>query len=267
LQGFPNSFYYLTEYLNKIKPSLPVYLIYHGNFMHTSEDYSWWAFKSIIELAKAKKIKKLGFVKKGMAEIMANQGLNTAFVMNFYNIVPKASSIPLNKEKIGIGIWTNGFTWTWQKSPYSMIAACSMIKNSKLYGSSFNQRAIELCLLLGINYSINFEPVSHKDLLERLSQMHINLYVTLSECAPMLPLESLSVGVPCLIGPNNHYFQENDYLHNKLIVQYPDKSYEISKKIIEALEDRDKIIQEYIKYAEIYNEEAKQSVNNFIELW
>jgi hypothetical protein len=82
----------------------------------------------------------------------------------------------------------------------------------------------------------------------------------------MLPLESLSVGVPCLIGSNNHYFQGNDYLHNKLVVQYPDRSHEIARKTIEALEDRDKIIHEYIKYAKIYNEEAKQSVINFIGL-
>ena len=54
LQGFPNSFYYLVEYLQRKRPEFPILLIYHGNFMHTSEDYSWWAFKSIIELAKAK---------------------------------------------------------------------------------------------------------------------------------------------------------------------------------------------------------------------
>lgn len=263
LQGFPNSFYHLIEYLHKEKPSLPIYLIYHGNFMHTPEDYSWWAFKSIIELAKAKKIKKVGFVKQGMAEVIANQGIDTAFVLNYYKIIPQGPSVPQDKGKVNIGIWTNGSTW--QKSPYAMIAACSMIKKAKLFGSGFNQRSVELALLLGIDYNINFESIPHQELLKKMSQMHINLYVTFSECAPMLPLESLSVGVPCLIGPNNHYFQGNDYLHNKLVVQYPDKSFEIYKKAVEAIDERTKIIQEYIKYANVYNEEAKQSVLNFIE--
>jgi hypothetical protein len=231
--------------------------------MHTSEDYSWWAFKSIVELAKAKKIKKVGFVKQGMAEVVGNQGIDTAFVLNYYKNIPDGPSIPIHKDKTGIGIWTNGATW--QKSPFAMIAACSMVKQSKLYGSGFNQRAVELALLMGIDYNISFESIPHAELLKKMSQMHVNLYVTFSECAPMLPLESLSVGVPCLIGSNNHYFQENDYLHNKLVVQYPDRSQEIARKTMEAIEVRDKIVYEYIKYAKVYNEKAKQSVVNFLE--
>lgn len=263
LQGFPNSFYYLIEYLNRKKTTFQIYLIYHGNFMHTSEDYSWWAFKSIIELAKAKKIKKVGFVKQGLAEVVANQGIETAFVLNYYKKIPKAASNPLANGKTNIGIWTNGTTW--QKSPYAMIAACSMIKNSKLFGSGFNQRSVELALLMGIDYNISYESIPHVELLKKMSQMHVNLYVTFSECAPMLPLESLAMGVPCLIGSNNHYFQNNDYLHQKLVVQYPDKSFEIAKKTMEAIDERELIILEYIKYAVSYNEQAKQSVINFIE--
>ena len=264
LQGFPNSFTYLIEYLNKICPKLSIYLIYHGNFMHSPEDYSWFAFKTIVELAKEKKIKKVGFVKKGMAEVMANQGIKTAFIKNFYNIIPQNESIPISdNNKISIGIWSNGDSW--KKAPYCMIAATSMIKNAKLYGSGFNQRAIDLCLLLGIDYNISFDPLPHKELLSKMAQMHVNLYVTLSECAPMLPLESLSLGVPCITGPNHHYFEDNEYLRTRLIAEFPDKSWVIAKKLEVAIAERSKIISEYISYAKRYNEEAKNSVRQFIE--
>lgn len=262
LQGFPNSFFHLINYLKEIKPNLPIYLIYHGNFMHTPEDYSWWAFKSILTLAKEGKINKIGFVKQGMAEVIAKQGLNTYFIKNYYDRIPEKPSI-INSDKISIGIWTNGSTW--QKAPYSMIAACSMINNSIVYGSGFSQRAVELCLLLNIDYNVHFESIPHKQVLSEMQNMHLNLYVTFSECAPMLPLESLSLGVPCLIGPNNHYFQENPFLHDKLVVKYPDSSYEISKKINGVLEERDRVISESIKYLHNYNKEAKQSVVNFLE--
>lgn len=261
LQGFPNSFYYLIEYINKIKPDFPIFLIYHGNFMHTPEDYSWWAFKSIVELSRSKKIKKVGFVKKGMAEIMANQGLSTAFIKNYYNVIPETPS-NVSKKHLNIGIWTNGTTW--QKSPYAMIAAVSMFKDAVLHGSGFNQRSIELCLLMGIDYKVEFQSIPHEKLLNKMANMHLNLYVTFSECAPMLPLESFSKGVPCLIGPNNHYFEDNDYLHSRCVVPYPDKAYVISKMAEMAISERTKIVKEYIKYAEKYNLEAKKSVIDFL---
>ena len=38
----------------------------------------------------------------------------------------------------------------------------------------------------------------------------MNLYVTFSECAPMLPIESFEVDVPCILGNNNHYFKKTE---------------------------------------------------------
>lgn len=265
LQGFPNSFEYLINHLNRVAPNLPIYLLYHGNFLHSSEEYSWQAFKSIVELARAKKIKKVGFVKKGMAETMANQGFRTGFIKNFYNVIPKSESSPLAEDnKIGIGVWSNGYAW--MKPPFCMIAAASMLKNSRIYGSGFNQRAVDLCLLLDVDYDISFSPLPHKELLVKMGQMHVNLYVTLSECAPMLPLESLAMGVPCISGPNHHYFEDDEYLRNRLIVECPDKEWLIFKKLETALNERTKIINAYIEYAKRYNEEAKDSVKKFLEI-
>ena len=135
------------------------------------------------------------------------------------------ASNPLNNGSTNIGIWTNGASW--QKSPYAMVAACSMIKEARLFGSGFNQRALELALLLGIDYNIEFEPIPHLELLKKMQQMHINLYVTFSECA--------------------------------------DTSFEIANKAKIASDERETIILEYIKYAKGYNQRARQSVINFIE--
>src|SRR5688572_20133288 len=116
LQGFPNSFEYLVEYIHTRKNNLPVLLIYHGNFMHTGEDYSWNAFKIIFRLCKEKKIQKLGLVKKGMEKILQNQGIDAHFVMNYYKSQPIESSLSITKGEVGIGIWTN---WgAWQKAPF-----------------------------------------------------------------------------------------------------------------------------------------------------
>jgi len=88
----------------------------------------------------------------------------------------------------------------------------------------------------------------------------------LSECAPMLPLESLSVGTPCLFGPNSHFFEDHDFLRQMLIVPQPDSAFIIAKYIQQALEKRDEIIQAYIDYAPAYNQRAEKSVREFLEI-
>jgi hypothetical protein len=81
----------------------------------------------------------------------------------------------------------------------------------------------------------------------------------------MLPLESLAVGTPCLLGPNSHLFRDDDYLFDRLVVPFPDSSAEIYKKIQTATAEREQIIAAYAKYAVGYNERARASLASFME--
>lgn len=78
-----------------------------------------------------------------------------------------------------------------------------------------------------------------------LARMHINLYVTLSECAPMLPLESLAAGVPCLVGPTVQYWRENPLLQRLLVTPGADRPDELAAYVVAAIEARDDIVEEY----------------------
>ena len=99
-----------------------------------------------------------------------------------------------------------------------------------------------------------------------LASNAINLYVTLSECAPMLPLESLAEGVPCLFGPNNHFFSDHPYLRSRLMVDIPDSETRIAEYARTAIEERNKIITEYREYALSYNIRAMKSFDDFLEI-
>jgi len=96
--------------------------------------------------------------------------------------------------------------------------------------------------------------------------MHLNLNVTLSECAPMVPLESLSLGVPCLLGPTSHYFEDHEYLRSRLVVPMPDSAWSIGNLIAQALEERTEIIEAYRAYAPGYNQRAGDSLARFLEM-
>jgi hypothetical protein len=81
-----------------------------------------------------------------------------------------------------------------------------------------------------------------------------------------VPLESLSVGVPCLLGPNSHYFEDCRYLFDRLVVSHPDSAHLISKYANRALEERDAIVAAYQAYAPGYNARALKSLEDFLEI-
>jgi hypothetical protein len=266
LSGFPHSYDRLVNKLKKIKPSIKIFCLWHGSFLQSEENYNWQSFKKVSELCKKQKIYKWGFTKKGMAEIIAARlNVRTSFVMNYVKQIPlKASEVYNTNNEIKIAVWA--ISPNWRKNPFAMIAAASMIPNSKLYGFGQNNRRVaEFIEHFGVKADIKAQPLPQYKMMNFLGQMHVNLYVTMSECAPMTPLESLAAGAPCLIGPNSHYFEDNDYLKEHLIVKYPDKAMSIHENLVKCIENRAEIINEYIKYAPIYNQKARESMNSFIE--
>jgi hypothetical protein len=229
--------------------------------MQCNEEYLWESFQAAIRLHKAGVIKKIGFAKKGMAEKISQIGVTSGFVESYVTEIPKGPSAPKSKG-LHIGIWA--LAPVWRKNPYAMIAAVSDIENATIFMVGQDARAVELADFLGVKNVSQSDPVPQGDMPIALSEMHLNLYVTLSECSPMLPLESLSVGVPCLFGPNSHLFEDHPYLHSRLVVPYPDRSDVIAEMIRQALNEREQIIEQYIRYAPNYIENAQNNLKHFL---
>jgi hypothetical protein len=263
VQGFPNTYRYLIKALKKARPSLPVYAIYHGNFLHFREDYDWNSFLNIRSLHEDGLIAKVGFVKKGMAEVLASTGMKASFIMNIVREIPQGPSKTLNPGS-HLGIWGQP-DWSWKKSPYAMVASLRLVKGATAHVYNVSRRVQDFGNLIQIPGEYIAGSLPHARVMETMASMHVNLYVSLTECAPMLPLESLSVGSPCLLGPTSHYFMDNEYLHKRLVVAYPDNAEAIAESVRCALEERSEIIQAYREYAPGYNRRALQGLSAFLE--
>lgn len=198
-----------------------------------------------------------------MAEIVGQTGVPTGFLASCVRTIPTVPSVPLQGGP-HLGMWA--IEPIWRKSPYAMLAATSMIPNAHLHSSGQNERAAEFASYFKLKADIQQHSIDQRDMPATLASMHLNLYVTLSECSPMVPLESLAVGSPCLFGPTSHLFEDNPYLHSRLVVPYPDRAFEIAKYIEQALAERNQIIAAYQKYAPGYNKQARQSVCDFLEV-
>jgi len=260
-QGFALSWRHLVQEFKKCVKKIRLYCIFHGSFYQMGLEYDRRQLSSILGMQKLGLLDRIGLVKFGMAETLEAAGYRTGFVMNYTNKIPHGPAPYLPNNLLKIGIW--GREWDSRKPLYPSLAALCHCNNVKPYIYGGKSVSRELLSSLNLSGEVRSE-VPQSKMTRALQEMYINMYVTMSECAPMLPLESLSVGVPCLFSYNNHYFEDHPYLHKMLVVSQPDSEYAIVKKLKAAIDQRDEIIDAYIQYAPGYNERAKKSYSEYL---
>ena len=126
-----------------------------------------------------------------------------------------------------------------------------------------NKEAEEFAKTLNLKIDGIDKSLAREDLIKRLSKNDVNLYVTFSECAPMLPLESLENEVPCITGNNHHYFKNNE-LEKYLVVDNECDPVLIKEKVLKAIKDKDKIIKLYKDFSKKNKTKAKEAVEAFL---
>lgn len=244
-------------------PGTRLKVLWHGSTLQVREDYAWTGMRLIFELGRRKILHSVGFVKEGMAELAREAGVAAHFVMNYVPKLPaQASRHAADGPHFGLWLSNEG----WRKPPYAMAAAARAIPGANLHYAGERPRLVEYARQIGLRLQRHgADLLGPEELRKWMRLMHLNLYVTLSECCPMLPLESLAEGVPCLIGPNSHLFRDDRYLFDRLVVPFPDSEAAIAEKIQQALVEREQIVAAYVDWAREYNERARASVTAFLE--
>ena len=125
-------------------------------------------------------------------------------------------------------------------------------------------------------------PFAPEALTSLVRRQDCNLYVSLSECSPLFPLESLHQGVPCLIGPTSHLFTRSPLegeggspaepsareaaalLEERLVVGRPDDPDSIARSVTRAVADRAGIIEAYCDWVGSYERAARSSIRAFL---
>lgn len=252
----------LARLLKRRCPGVRCDLLWHGSYVQFVEDYSWKLVKIWVEGARQGIVNTVGTVKKGMEQFFERLGCRSRLVMNYVPEVPLQASTPAAGGP-HVGLWISRESY--RKLPFAMLSALKMIPNAVLHGSNFSTRSQEVIDFLQVGTGSASEHVlPTSELLEAIGRTHLSLYVTFSECCPMLPLESFSVGVPCLLGPTSHLFENDEYLHGRVVVPYPDRADVIADHISRCLEERDALVEAYRRWSPAYNEAAKRSVEAFL---
>lgn len=252
----------LVEELKRLRPGVVVDVVYHGGYVAFQLNYEWRVVKTWIDACQRGLVRGICTVKAGMEDFFRSMGIPSALILN---MVPGEVMSPSEPKEPGLhaGIWTSG---TGNKVPHVMLSALKMLGDVRLHAAGMDQRARELIERLGLaKAEVHPRPLPHALLMEAIRRTHVTLYVTFHECCPMLPLESLTLGVPSLLGPVSHLFEDSPYLFERLVVPFPDRADVVARYARRAIEERREIVAAYAAYAPTYNQRARRSVTDLVE--
>lgn len=255
--------YQLIKYLKKKNPNIKIKIYWHGSHSQVLDSYGWERNLEIIKLHKKHKVDVIASCKESLYKFYKNQGYNAVFLTNKVetNIKPAKKE---NNQEIRIGLYAAKCD-DWRKNMYTQMAAVSLIDNAVLDMVPLNESAKEFAKLIGLRIEGEEKSLSRDELIKRMSKNDVNLYVTFSECAPMLPLESFEMNVPCITGNNHHYFKNND-LEKLLVVKNEDNPVEIKEKVLNCIKNKSEILNLYKAFNDKNLKESQKQIKAFIEM-
>lgn len=248
----------------KKKTKVKVKTFWHGSHSQILDLYGWERNLEIIELHKKHLIDVMGTCKKSLMNFYTSQGYQAYFITNKVSGIPKVEKKNKNNSKKIIGIYAAKCD-DWRKNMYSQMAAIKLLDNAVMDMVPLNEPAKQFAKQYKIEVTGIEKAISREKLLERIANNDVNLYVTFSECAPMLPLESMELGVPCITGNNHHYFEGSE-LEKYIVLNDEADIEEIKNKIELCIENREKVIALYQEFSKQNLQDATRNVEEFLEL-
>lgn len=260
--------------LKALKPDIKIKSFWHGSHSQVIEKINWETNVMIINLHKQGIIDVMGTCKESLVNFYKSQGYKTAFLNNTVVLDEEIKDrIKKNKEKnnisgkenniLKLGLYSAGTDW--RKNTYNQVMAASLFDNATLQVIPLRYELEELAYKNNLQLIGNNSHLKREDLLVEMSKNDITLYVTFSECAPMLPIESLEVGTICITGNNHHYF-DGTKLYDYLVVEREDDVIAIYDKIKYALENKEEIFKLYKEWKKENDKRTKKSVEEFLKM-
>ena len=251
----------LAYYLKKKNPNILIKVFWHGSLSQVYEPYGWARNIELINMAKDGVLTTFGICKESLMNFYRALDINVKLITNNVNLNSKYS---LKKSKnVSIGIYSSSKD-NWLKNLFTQIAAASLIKDVTVDIVPMDSEIANFATSLGLKVTGVDKLIPREELLKRMSANTINLYVTFSECAPMLPIESFEVGTICLTGNNHHYFK-NTELEKYLVIDNEENPVEIAEKAELCINNKDKILELYKKWKKENNNNSSMSVAEFLE--
>jgi glycosyltransferase involved in cell wall biosynthesis len=198
ISGFADYFF---SYIDILHTSTSIEVIFHGTIAEFHEPAKQQLVKKIVQCYRDKKIKRVGFIKQGLADVFSK-----LYGMDCYHCALPEPTIPkniprlnLDRNKIHIGVFGAD---TFNKNLHNQVIHALLIENAVVHvldKSHFDYLGVSDRI---IEHGTN---LTHDNFLSVLGSMDLNLYMSYSESWGLVAYESEAMGVPCLMPQTADY--------------------------------------------------------------
>ena len=250
------------EQIKKLNENIKIKVIWHGNCYEFFSDYTWNLNKEVMDLYKEKKIDCFAFVRSTMYEFYKKVGFKSFYLQNNVHLqdIKKIEKENTGKRKIGI---YNADTRE-LKNIYTALSSIKLVPNSIADVVPINEGAKRFTEILNLETTSISDYIPNEELMKRIQQNEVNIYPTFTENAPMFPLESFEMGVPCLLGNNNDYFVGTK-LGEYVILTREDDPIDIKERIINCIEHKEEIMNLYQDWKKEFDNKCEKLVEEFVK--
>ncbi len=254
----------IVDKIKEENKNITTKIIWHGGHGLNVEEYDWNVFQQMIKLHDNNKLDSIIFVKKSMYDFYKLKDYRCEFLYNSVDL----SNLDIKKNYqndgfVKIGLYASGDRWV--KNFYNQLAAASLFENAKIDCIPINDKSVKMARIFRKPVMGLSNTIDRTKLLERMTRNDIIFYVTYSECAPLIPLESLELGIPCITGNNHHYWKGTE-LEQYLIVNEVEDPMAIYNQAKLCLENKNKILDLYKEWRKNNIKKSKESVKSILNI-
>lgn len=212
---------------------------------HGAEAWEAAAVSRFVDLARDGVVGRIGFVKAGLPEAFEAMGVTAVHTPNRAPDLPDFQPRDLGAGGPHIGVFAEPF---WRKNVITQLAATALVG-----GTAHVMTKPSVDYLSGVRV-VEHGELPWADFVALQGSVDINLYVSLSECHPMSPMESYLAGVPCLTSRTSEVFASDLELWDITTVAEADNPVAIAEAARRLLADSEEAVKRattWIRQADI----------------
>ena len=226
-------------------------------------DYERENFFKLLELSRENVIHDIAFLRKSQYETYKSLGYKCSYLRENYTLT---QDIKINKEQSDIkqlGIYP--LNYTWDKNIFNQLCIAKFIENCHLNYNKLDSRMEDFLNTMQISSTPDkIEKIDENSIIEMLIKNDVIVATSFTEYVHPVFLISMELGIPCLIGNNSDFFDENDLLKQYVVSSAEDNPI-INAQIINKILEKKKEIQELYKIWKInYDKKAKENLEEFL---
>lgn len=265
ISGFEIGWDRMVKDTKKKYPNLKIKVICNTQDSLLYYDYERENFFKLLELSKENIIDDIAFLRKSQYETYKNLGYKCSYLRENYILKEKVNAEKnIDNSKVQLGIYP--LNYTWDKNIFNQLCIAKFLKNANLNYNCLDARMEEFLNTMEIsNMPIKIQQIEEKNIIEELVKNDVIISTSFTEYVHPIFFISMELGIPCLIGNNSDFFEENDELRKYVVTLAEDDPIINSKKVEKILENKEKIKELYKKWKVEYNKQAQTSIENFIE--